>query len=332
MACRILFFSRGRGRGHAIPDIAIVRELQALRPDVEVQFVSYGTGAQTFAAHGIPVIDLQMPDVNSVAATTVLAGRAIAATGPDLVVAHEEFSAMPVAKIFALPTVMITDFFSQPGMLSMESLCFAEQVLLLGERGRFSEPPSVKGKVKYLGPVLRDFTYRRQDRSKARAELGLAEKATVITVCPGSWTEAMAPAYDLVMAAFDRLKSPDKQIVWMAGADENLLRRRAHRRPDVTILAADWQIDRRMVASDLVVTKANRMTVIELASLGIRTLSLSYGLNQVDEECISSLPTNETIPISKLTPRRLEKALARPEPAPVKFRSRSCARKLAELL
>ena len=329
---KILFFTRGRGRGHAIPDIAIVRELDQLRPDIEVRFVSYGTGALTFAAHGIPCIDLQLPDLNSIAATTVLAGRVMAALAPDLVVAHEEFSAMPVAKIFGLPTVMITDFFTGPGMLSMESLWYADQVLFLARRGLHVEPPAVRGKVKYLGPALRPFTYRRRDRRKARAELGLAADGAVITVLPGSWTEAMAPAYEAVVTAFDRLKQPSKHLVWLAGADEELLKQRVNNRPDITILGSDWQIDRLMVASDLVITKANRMTVIELASLGIRTLSLSYGLNPVDEKCVADLEGNETIAISALTTAQLRLALARPEPAEVRFRSRSCAKELSRLV
>lgn len=329
---KILFFTRGRGRGHAIPDIAIVRELEQLRPDVQVRFVSYGTGAVTFAAHGIPCIDLQLPDQNSIAATTVLAGRVIAALAPDLVVAHEEFSAMPVAKIFGLPTVMITDFFTGPGMLSMESLWYADRVLFLARRGLHVEPPSVRGKVKYLGPAMRPFTYRRRDRRRARAELGLAADATVISVLPGSWTEAMAPAYEAVVTAFDRLKQPSKHLVWLASTDEHLLKLRVSDRLDITILGADWQIDRLMVASDLVITKTNRMTVIELASLGIRTLSLSYGLNPVDERCVAGLEGNEMIAIGDLTPGRLRQALARPEPMAVRFRSRSCAAELSKLV
>ena len=330
---KILFFTRGRGRGHAIPDIAIVRELEQLRPDIQVRFVSYGTGAVTFAAHGIPCIDLQLPDQNSIAATTVLAGRVIAALSPDMVVAHEEFSAMPVAKIFGLPTVMITDFFTGPGMLSMESLWYADRVLFLARRGFHVEPPSVRGKVKYLGPALRPFTYRRRDRRRARAELGLAADGAVITVLPGSWTEAMAPAYEAVVTAFDRLKQPSKHLVWLAGTDEHLLKKLVSaRRNDISVLGTDWQIDRLMVASDLVITKANRMTVIELASLGIRTLSLSYGLNPVDEQCVAGLEANETIAIGDLTAGRLRQALARPEPAAVRFRSRSCAKELSRLV
>lgn len=329
---RILFFTRGRGRGHAIPDIAVGRELEQLRPDIAVRFVSYGTGALTFAAHGIPCIDLQLPDHNSIAATTVLAGRLIASMAPELVVAHEEFSAMPVAKIFGLPTVMITDFFAEPGMLSMDSLWFADRVFFLAKRGLHAEPPSVKGKVEYLGPALREFAYGRRDRLRARAELQLPADATIITVLPGSWTEAMAPCFDPVMAAFDSLKQPSKHLVWLAGTDEHLLKQRVSGRNNITVLGADWQIDRLMVASDLAITKANRMTVIELAALGIRTLSLSHGLNPVDERCVAGLRSNETIDVADLTPRRLKLTLARQTPVPVRFRSRSCAKALSQLL
>ena len=134
------------------------------------------------------------------------------------------------------------------------------------------------------------------------------------------------------MAAFDQLRQPGKHLVWLAGADEHLLKELVSGRNDITLLGTDWQIDRLMVASDLAITKSNRMTVIELASLGVRTLSLSYGLNPVDEQCVASLEGNETIGIEKLTAGRLKKALARPEPTAVRFRSRSCAVELSRML
>jgi hypothetical protein len=46
---KVLFFTRGRGSGHAIPDIEITNELLGLRMDVEVRFVSYASGARTLS-------------------------------------------------------------------------------------------------------------------------------------------------------------------------------------------------------------------------------------------------------------------------------------------
>ena len=53
----ILFFSRGRGRGHAIPDMAIAEKLLRLRDDADIRFVSYATGAATFTEFGHSVIE-----------------------------------------------------------------------------------------------------------------------------------------------------------------------------------------------------------------------------------------------------------------------------------
>src|SRR5712692_3662651 len=241
---KLLFFSRGRGRGHAVVDIEIARDLGELRDDVQILFVSYGTGARTFQERGIAVIDLGLPDANGIAVTTALAGRLIGRLQPDVVVAHEEFAALPAAKIFGTKTVMITDFFGEPGKFSMESLWFADQVLFIDSKGVFDEPPSAAGKVQYLGPQVRKFEYRRADRPRARRELGIDPAATVIGMFPGSWTEAMAPLADRLLAAFDRARLPAKHLLWLAGQDVDLIRHRLKGRSDVTVIGADWRIDR----------------------------------------------------------------------------------------
>jgi len=58
----LLFFSRGKGRGHAVPDAAIARELVALSPGVEIHFISYSVGATTLRDLGWNVVDLGLPE------------------------------------------------------------------------------------------------------------------------------------------------------------------------------------------------------------------------------------------------------------------------------
>ena len=279
---KVLFFSRGRGRGHAIPDIRIAAELGQICPDIQIRFVSYGTGARTVEELGHPFIDLGLPDTNGTAETTVLAGKLIGYLQPDLVVAHEEFAAMPVAKVFSKRTVMITDFFTDPDRYSMQSLSFADHILFTDQRGIYQEPPSAAGRTRYLGPVPTGFEFTRRDRPRARRELGLNADTTVVSVMPGSWTEDMAPILDLVLPAFEAIEG-DKRLIWLAGQDHALISARVNARPDVTVLESDWKIDRLMVASDIVIAKVNRRTLVELAMLGIRTLSISYQLNPIDE-------------------------------------------------
>ncbi|MDA1234309.1 MAG: hypothetical protein O3A53_05875 [Acidobacteria bacterium] len=288
---KILFFSRGRGRGHAIPDMEIVKELTKDHEDVQVRFVSYGTGARTIEQYGFPLIDVGLPDQASHTAMTVIAGQLIGSLDPDLVVSHEEFAALPAAKIFNRRTVGITDWFVEPGQLSMACLGYADKILFIDEPGIFEEPPSVQGRVEYVGPILREFQYGPEDRGRARSELNIPSDAFVVAVLPGSWTEEKVPIFDAVMEAYDALDKPYKFLIWVAGSDHERLGTRLAGRQDVLVVEFDPVIERIMVAADVAVTKCTRKTHVELAALGTASVGLYGGLNSVDQVRVSKLAT-----------------------------------------
>jgi len=281
---KLLFFCRGRGSGHAIPDIELTKELTSLRTDVDVRFVSYGTGAKTLAEHGCTVIGLDLPDLNSLLDVIVLATKVTGWLQPDLVVSHEEFGALPAAQICDCPAVSITDWFVESGRITMGALRYAREVVFTDFEGHFEEPPQAKGKVTYVGPILRKFEYSGDDRVRARQELGIPEEAAVISVLPGTHhTEARVPVADLVLGAFEQLSRSPKQLVWVAGEDAPLISERAGGRSDLLVLGREWQIDQVMVASNAAITKATRKTALELESLGVPSVALSAGLNPIDD-------------------------------------------------
>jgi predicted glycosyltransferase len=315
----VLWFTRGRGRGHAIPDMEIVKELEKLRDDLDVRFVSYGTGARTFEEHGIPLIDIDLPDRNPINETFVLAGKLVGWLDPTLVIAHEEFPALPAAKIFDKPTVMVTDWFSDPTRYTMQSLKFADRIIFIDEPAVYTEPEWVEGTVDYVGPVIRQFEYTRKDHARARKELGIHPNATVIGVFPGSWTEADVPVLDLVLDAFGLLSAQPKHLIWLAGADQGLIAEKTADRDDVTAKAYDPEIDRIMAASNLAITKSNRKTLLELEQLGIRSIALSHGGNPIDEQRAESLALVRRVDLAELDgpealARMLEEQLGREEP------------------
>lgn len=282
---KILFFCRGRGSGHAIPDIEVVRELEYVRPRAEVFFVSYGTGAKTLAEHGHKVIDIQLPELNSLLDVIVIASKLVGALNPDLVMSHEEFGALPAAAVFDKPAIFLTDWFVDQDRIIMGSLRYADQILFADWEGCFQEPPQAQGKTSYVGPIFRKFEYSTSDRARARAELDVPDDAAVIAVLPGGYaTEDKAPIAEVVLGAFELLESPRKRLIWVA-ADEDLepLRERTRELEGVRIMTREWRIDRLMVASDVAVTKANRKTVLELESLGVPSVALSPGLNPIDD-------------------------------------------------
>lgn len=284
-----LFFSRGRGHGHAIPDMAIAEELPAFLPNLKIRFVSYATGAETFRRHRHEVVDLRLPEENAYLPTVVATRNAILDHRPDIVVAHEEPAAIFAAKLSDIPSIFISAWLPPVNSVMGASLAYADAIVLFEKPGIFALPePSVP--IRYAGPLVRRFKWQRGDRKKARAELNIPASATVVLVAPGGWaSEAKAPIAPTVLAGFAGLPFAEKRLLWLAGKDREYLAALAGKNPDIHLLPHTDDMDRLLVASDLVITKTNRGTVYEAASLGIPTISLSFGLNPIDDMLVARL-------------------------------------------
>jgi predicted glycosyltransferase len=320
---KVLFFSRGRGRGHATPDAEIARAAEVLCPDLEVRMVSYATGAGAIQELGIGCIDLCLPETAPIVHVSVLAGKLIHWLQPDIVISHEEFAIAPAAQIFGVPVIFITEWFTRPAMYSMECLRLVDEVLFLGYPGIFAEPPWVQGRVRYLGPLRRAFSYSRCDRRKARVELDIPVECTVVAVFPGSWREAETPILDSVLKIFEQLAGP-KKLIWLAGPDYALVSERLALEASALVLQSTTQIDRLMAAADVAITKTNRNTVLELVLLGVPTVAVSFGINPPDERIVASLPAVRIVPPEGLHARVVEEML-HSEIAPAELRTCTAA-------
>ena len=306
----LLFFSRGRGRGHAIPDMAIMEAVRAIHDKLVYQFVSYGTGASTLSEFGYAVVDLQLPDENPFFETLIASFKVISRLSPNVVVSHEEFGAVLAAKIHGTPAIFLTDWFANENHIAMQALAYAEVVIFLGERGVFDEPAFLKDKVIYAGPCIRDFKYHIGDRERARREMGIGGDITVVSVLPGGWaTEQRAPIFDLLAPAFHRLEKARKLLCWVAGDEFDTLADRTKGVPDILVLKKHWPIEQLMVASDLVVTKGNRVTIMEASALGLPSISLSHGLNPVEDFIVPRIKSNLALRVKGLSSEFLAKCM-----------------------
>jgi hypothetical protein len=280
----VLFFSRGRGRGHAMTDLAITESLPALAVEIDLRFVSYGSGAIAFRERGYSVIDLELDDSPPLFEVMVRATRTIRQYKPVVVVSHEEFIVLPASKACECPAIFITDWFFSLGHFMNETLMHADRILFINPPGIFPEPDSARSKTDYFGPVVRAMSYTAKDKNRARRELNIDPSEVVISVIPGAWaTETRAPLAQILAPAFELLNDPNKRLVWVAGDDFALVSDQLRGKPNVTVLRTCWPTDRLIVASDLVITKTNRGSIMEAASLGVRTLSITYGMNPIDE-------------------------------------------------
>ena len=307
----IEFISRGRGRGHAVPDMAIARELTRLAPHIRIDFVSYATGAETYRACGYHVTDIGAPEnppfLDMVVACTRLFGQMD--REPRLIVSHEEIPAVVAAKILGIPCVFITDFFMDPSSMSMEALQYASEIIFTAEQGLYTEPPQLRDKVHYVGRAVRPFEYCLTDRDRARAELGIPANATVILLQPGTWIESRVPVADLIIDTWRLIPRSPKRLIWLAGRDYDSLCSRFRDQPDLTLLREDWKIDRLMAASDVLITKANRLTVYEAAALGLPSISLSSGANWPDDVAVAHVGSNVSLTAESVTPELLMESI-----------------------
>ncbi len=118
----------------------------------------------------------------------------------------------------------------------------------------------------------------------------------MISVIPGAWaTEGRAPILDLVVPAVEALDVAEKMLIWVAGEDADALTDRLRNVKDTAVVVQCSPIEKLIVASDLVITKANRGSTLEVAQVGIPSISLSHGSNAVDDVVVARIPTNTAL-------------------------------------
>ncbi len=302
----VLFFSRGRGRGHAIPDLAIAESLKQRAPEIRLTFASYGTGAETLKQSAWSVIDLGLPEENRFVPTCLRAHDLIRSRKPSVVVSHEEFAALPAAKMNGIPSIYLGDWFPPGSSAPADALQCASAMIVMDQKGALPPPRYAVPPTRFVGPVVRPMAYSLADRDRARDELGIARNSTVVSVVPGSWaTEQRAPIAPLVFPAFAALKRKDKRLFWLSRTDADALRSMSSKLDGVTVLSDGHPVERIFVASDVVITKGNRGTCLDAASLGIATVSLSFGQNPVDELLMLKVRSNVTLSAKTTSPERL---------------------------
>lgn len=283
------YFVRGRGRGHALAALDLARRLPA-----PVEFVSYGTGARVLRERGIAVHDLRLKDDPDLFSVRERAGKWIAQHRPRNLVAHEEFEALEAAAHAGLKCVAVTDWFlPDEADWRMRSLALAQKIWMLDNPGVYPEPSYLSGKVRYCGPVLRPLLFKRKSRDTARRDLGLAKTDFVaaVFVYPGRRTERQAPLRDLLEAAMESVEWQGRKVVlWNRDGNE--------------------EFSRTMCAADVGITKGNRNLVLEMGRMGLPSITVDYGVNQIDSYRVRRCPWNRTIPFEELTAATLASALA----------------------
>jgi UDP-N-acetylglucosamine:LPS N-acetylglucosamine transferase len=279
----ILFFSRGRGRGHAARDVAIANELRRVRPHIEIGFASYDAGYRAFLAAGEMVFDMDLPEKNPFPSTVVKSERLIRKLKPQLVVAQEELAPLVAAAICYTKSVFTSHWFPLVRRDVHQAYEYASSVIFMEEEGLFVEPPEIVGRVKYCGPIIRTLDFNVDGAKKKRKDLGLSEQDLFILVLPGSPPEAREPIVELVIGAFKMLTDHAKCLMWIAGKDYEVLKKQVRYEQEIVIVESSFEVDQWILASNIVITKGTYNIGREVMALGRPSISLSHNYNWVDD-------------------------------------------------
>jgi hypothetical protein len=284
----ILFFSRGKGRGHAIPDLSVATAIRKLQPNTILQFVSYGTGAEVLKANHENIVEIRADDDSDDWARCVAAGSALRNQKPKLVVCHEEPGVVLLAKSLGYRVVYMTHWFAS-GAPFARALGFVDHVLYSGLPGLFKEPPEVSGRITYTGTLLRSFDTARLSCLKVRRQLGISKDTVVVLFIPGSWPVDSAKIIPLVLQAFRALPVRNKRMLWIADKASGPGPLSESESRQISIIENCFEIQDYMLVSDIAITQGTYNTTMELRALGTRSIALSFGTNPIDDIIAKSL-------------------------------------------
>jgi len=306
----ILFFSRGRGRGHVIRDLAIAQALRDRCPTLRIGFASYSRGIDVLRETGEVSYDLMLPENNPYPETIVRAATLMGSVDPSLVVAQEEPGAITAAAVAGIRSIFTTHWFApRDTHISSQALVHAASILFMEERGIFAEPVQAVGRVHYCGPVLRHFRHHPSEAGSLRMSLGLMSSQCMVLVLPGSPSEEREPIFELVTSAFYQLRVASKKLLWVAGDDYTRILARCNGLRDVEVIASSSDIDRLILACDVVINKGTYNITRESMALGKPSLSLTHSFNAVDDLYAARWPNSKSVRVTTTNGKHLAKMI-----------------------
>ena len=272
MGKSIFLFSRGQGTAHACRDMILADSLSELDDSVEIKFVSYGEGYKTLSVLGWPCINIGIPFKEDEHDRLLKMGQALREEKPDLVISDEELLALPLAKIFQIPSLLITNWFPPaPNHPTMSYFADPQEIIVPDLTDSFGAPSEIKSPVHFVGPILRPIDSNLAERKKFREEFGITPEEKLILVTAGEAESNDVDFFQRCIEVFKRLKLNAKLIAVVGELKEEL---EGDMKADGRISLREylWQLDRYMLASDLVIHRGGYFTLWELASVGMPSI------------------------------------------------------------
>lgn len=334
---KILYLSRGRGFGHAMNDLLILKELKSINKDLSILVASYHKGYSCLMMNGFRPFNLGLkPREELTLKASLRIWSLIRKFKPDVVVSDEVFIALHITKGLKIPSILITHWFFET--LSKKhpiipAVKKANHVIFVDTPEFHEIPYDFNVHLTFVGPVIKEFKYTLRDKMKARNELGINVKDKVILVTPGGGHQVRRRFLEVSVEAFKELKGDNLKLIILTGELCSQYRERFIDDDRIIVKNFDWQMDRLMVASDLVICKGSFSTTWELACLGIPSISIPDTSNPIDQIHVFRMDNHNLT--HRIDPRRLSKSVLlkeMKEKLNSKFKSKEMSKKSKKLM
>jgi hypothetical protein len=265
---RINYLIRGHGFGHAARDLRIINAIRALRPDIELDIASAGTGFEYLSARSVDCTDLGISDEADLrSSANWKTWRYLhVSPHPDLVVVDEVVSALPFCHhVMEVPCVVLTDwFFADFGQPELDRMLnFAAEIIVLDFADAHPRRIQTRAEITHLGPVVGELGI---SRTAARQRLGTEGSAAMTAVVSlGGMTERpeARQMIERTLAAWHRNARRDDLLLVLA--KDPGLPGRADGHPGVRWVGTTDHPETYYAAADVVITDALGFTNCELA-------------------------------------------------------------------
>lgn len=273
---KILFFSRGLGLGHATRDIQIKKEVQRLNPTLEIVFASYQEAYKLLFMNKCKVIDLGLPAVGDRYHRLIKIGQTIQQERPSLILSDEELLALPLSRIFNIPSILITNYFPDEKSPWLQLFTFANKIIFPDFRNFFKVPKSISSCVSFVGPIVYRSRLFNKDKNDLRKSMEIEKEDLVIVVTAGGRWDESKVLYESSIDAFKRLSNINKKLILLAGGLKRCLFNKRTKNIFIEGFVDRNEVDKYFLISDLVITRGSYTTLWELALLGIPSISIPF--------------------------------------------------------
>lgn len=275
MGKSILFFCRGKGENHAMRDELLADSIINRDNDVEVKFASYDDGYRRFLASGRSPCNIGAPSKEKEHNRLIRIGETIKNVAPNLIVSDEELLPLPLAKFMGVPSYLITNWFPPETHRVIRSYFYDPEGIIFPElEGSFDVPSWIKSDcVHFVGPMFDNSRLSADDREKARQALGIENGINLVLGIAEQANASDAEFLIIGVKAFKNL-NPDVggKMVLIAGKFADDILQEIDGVGNISVKDYTHQLDKYMLASDLVLTRGGYFNLWKLANMGIPSI------------------------------------------------------------